>query len=119
MTDHRKLPRRRHSAQLKAQVLAECARPDASVAAVAMAHGLNANVVHKWPVRLELGLGIPDCRAHLCVTPHDPFFRHQSFYVVLVKASDDLWLRAFKGRPKGVSFVEDPCAMTGRPESHR
>ena len=48
MTDHRKLPRRRHSAQLKAQVLAECARPDASVAAVAMSHGLNANVVHKW-----------------------------------------------------------------------
>jgi transposase len=48
MTDHRKLPRRRHSAQLKAQVLAECARPEASVAAVAMAHGLNANVVHKW-----------------------------------------------------------------------
>ena len=48
MTDHRKLPRRRHSAQLKAQVLNECAKPDASVAAVAMAHGLNANVVHKW-----------------------------------------------------------------------
>lgn len=48
MTDHRKLPRRRHSAQLKAQVLAECARPDASVAAVAMSHGLNANVVHEW-----------------------------------------------------------------------
>jgi transposase len=48
MTDHRKLPRRRHSAQLKTQVLSECAKPDASVAAVAMAHGLNANVVHKW-----------------------------------------------------------------------
>lgn len=48
MIDHRKLPRRRHSAQLKEQVLAECARPGASVAAVAMSHGLNANVVHKW-----------------------------------------------------------------------
>jgi transposase len=48
MIDHRKLPRRRHSAQLKEQVLTECAKPGASVAAVAMAHGLNANVVHKW-----------------------------------------------------------------------
>lgn len=48
MIDHRKLPRRRHSAQLKAQVLAECAKPGASVAAVALANGLNANVVHKW-----------------------------------------------------------------------
>jgi transposase len=48
MTDHRKLPRRRHTGELKEQVLAECAKPGASVAAVAMAHGLNANVVHKW-----------------------------------------------------------------------
>ena len=33
---------------LKAQVLAECAKPEASVARIAMAHGLNANLVHKW-----------------------------------------------------------------------
>jgi transposase len=48
MTDHKKLPRRRHSKELKAQVLAECAQPGASVAGVALAHGINANVVHKW-----------------------------------------------------------------------
>jgi len=48
MKDWRKQPRRRHSQALKAQVLAECAQPGASVAAVALAHGLNANVVHKW-----------------------------------------------------------------------
>lgn len=48
MMDHRKLPRRRHSAELKAQVIAECAKPGASVAAIALAHGLNANVVHRW-----------------------------------------------------------------------
>lgn len=41
-------PRRRHSAGLKAQDLAECEAPDASVAAVAQSHGLNANLVHKW-----------------------------------------------------------------------
>jgi transposase len=38
-----------HGAQIKAKVLAECRRPGASVSAVALAHGLNANVVHKWP----------------------------------------------------------------------
>ena len=48
MTDHRKLPRRRHSQELKDAVLAECAERGASVAAVALSHGLNANVVHKW-----------------------------------------------------------------------
>lgn len=41
-------PRRRHGKELKAQVLAECNQPDASVAAVAQSHGLNANLVHKW-----------------------------------------------------------------------
>jgi transposase len=48
MTDPRKLPRRRHSRELKARVLAECSLPGASVAGVALAHGINANVVHKW-----------------------------------------------------------------------
>jgi transposase len=41
-------PRRRHSEELKTLVLAACAEPGASVAAVAQAHGLNANLVHKW-----------------------------------------------------------------------
>ena len=40
--------RRRHSAELKARVLGACDRPGASVARIAMEHGLNANVVHKW-----------------------------------------------------------------------
>ena len=40
--------RRRFGAELKAQVLAECAAPGASVAKVAMSHGINANVVHRW-----------------------------------------------------------------------
>lgn len=41
-------PRRRHGAELKAAVLAACNEPGASVAAVAQAHGLNANLVHQW-----------------------------------------------------------------------
>lgn len=40
--------RRRHSAELKRQILEACAQPGASVAAIALAHGINANVVHKW-----------------------------------------------------------------------
>ena len=48
MQDPKKISRRRHGATLKAQVLAECAQPGASVAGVAMSHGINANVVHKW-----------------------------------------------------------------------
>jgi transposase len=47
--EHAKLPaRRRHSDDLRVQVLNECAQASASVAGIALAHGLNANLVHKW-----------------------------------------------------------------------
>ena len=42
--------RRVHSAEFKTQVLAECQQPGASVAAVALAHGLNVNLLRKWLV---------------------------------------------------------------------
>src|SRR5687767_9965182 len=48
MEDSKRVSRRRHAAELKQQVLAACAEPGASVAQVALAHGLNANLVHKW-----------------------------------------------------------------------
>ena len=44
----KRTPRRRHGVELKAQVLAECEEPGASIAAVSQSHGLNANFVHKW-----------------------------------------------------------------------
>ena len=40
--------RRVHGAGIKSKVLAECRRPGASVSAVALAHGLNTNLVCKW-----------------------------------------------------------------------
>ena len=40
--------RRRYSRAFKARIIAACEQPDASVAGVALAHGLNANLVHKW-----------------------------------------------------------------------
>jgi transposase len=48
MASDRVVSRRRFGAEVKAQVLAECEAPEASVAKVAMAHGINANVVHRW-----------------------------------------------------------------------
>ena len=46
--DSKTVSRRRHGADLKVKVLRECENPGASVAAIAMAYGLNANLVHKW-----------------------------------------------------------------------
>lgn len=55
MEDSKRGSRRRHTAELKSRVLYECAEPGASVAQVALAHGLNANLVHKWRRQAERG----------------------------------------------------------------
>ena len=42
-------PRRReYSQQFKAEILARCAQPGASVGGVALAQGLHSNMVHRW-----------------------------------------------------------------------
>ena len=40
--------RREHSAEFKARVVAACNSPGVSIAAVAMAHGVNANLARRW-----------------------------------------------------------------------
>jgi len=47
-TTVKKRTRRDYSPELKARILNECAAPGASVAKIAMAHGVNANLVHTW-----------------------------------------------------------------------
>jgi transposase len=45
--------RRRHSAEFKAAVIRECMKPGVSMAAVALAHSLNANMLRKWVIEAE------------------------------------------------------------------
>ncbi len=40
--------RREYSKQMKALVLQQCSQEGASVAGVALSHGLNPNMVHRW-----------------------------------------------------------------------
>ena len=51
--------RPRHSAEFKASVVAECLKPGGSIAAVALAHGLNANRLRKWVIDGEHELARP------------------------------------------------------------
>ena len=64
MQETKRSARRNHALGLKKAVLDEC-HAGASVASVAMAHGLNANLVHKWR-RLAQG------RVVAAVTPPTP-----------------------------------------------
>jgi hypothetical protein len=44
----KRVARRKHSAEFKAEVVLACRQPGASVAAIALRSGLNANVVYRW-----------------------------------------------------------------------
>jgi transposase len=48
MAPDQNFKRQQYSAQLKSHVVGEFEVPGASVARVAMAHGINANIVHSW-----------------------------------------------------------------------
>jgi transposase len=45
--------RRRHGAEFKAQVVEACRTPGVSIAAVALEHRLNANLLRRWVVEEE------------------------------------------------------------------
>jgi transposase len=51
---------RQHPAALRQKVLMQCAQPGASVARVALSHGLNANLVHAWRQQERTALAPPD-----------------------------------------------------------
>ena len=73
---------RRHGAEFKAQVVLACRQPGVSIAAVALANGLNANMLRRWVLEAErvgpmaasgqgavamsataVASGLPGCRA--------------------------------------------------------
>ena len=66
--------RRFYSPQLKFQVTQECRQSGASVAGVALSHGINANIVHRWlrePTQCAL-VPAPQVSGFVAVTLNDP-----------------------------------------------
>ena len=55
MEQGQKSRRRQYSAQFKQQVLSECGQGGASTASVALKHGINANLIHKWRRGMDCG----------------------------------------------------------------
>ena len=49
--------RRTHSVEFKAQVVAACILPGVSIAAVAMANGVNSNLARRWVLEAERRVG--------------------------------------------------------------
>lgn len=58
--------RRAHSDEFKADAVAACAQPGMSMAAVAMAHGINANLLRRWVHEAESRPSCDVVRADVC-----------------------------------------------------
>jgi len=91
MQDAKRATRRRHDSDLKSRVLAECAVAGASVAQVALAHGLNANLVHNWR-----RLAAHD-RAELVAPPSPPSFVPVSLPTMTATAHRDIRVELRRG----------------------
>ena len=63
--------RRWHSDEFKANAVASCMRPGMSMAAVAMANGVNANLLRRWVRAAEMrsGTGLPDALPNALPAP--------------------------------------------------
>ena len=66
---------RRHAPEFKALVIAACLQPGVSIAAVALANGLNANFLRSWvkayrdQQRSDVTIGVPAKRAAPTLVP--------------------------------------------------
>jgi transposase len=72
--------RRAHSDEFKAEVVRACSEPGVSVAGVALANGVNANLLRRW--MMERGVSAPSQRQR--VTLAEPVVRAQAFVPVTV-----------------------------------
>ncbi|MGE0373669.1 MAG: transposase [Gammaproteobacteria bacterium] len=92
MPDYPSRSRRHHSAAFKAKVLAACAQPGASVASVALVHGVNANLVHRWR-RADAKGG----RTRLCKTELAEFVPMTIASPPVVAATEDIRIELRRG----------------------
>jgi transposase len=60
--------RRYYSPELKAQVVEQYRQDNASIAAVAMTHGINANIVHRWLNEAKYAALLAQAKAFVPVT---------------------------------------------------
>ena len=94
----KRVARRKHSTQFRAEVLEACRQAGASVAAIALRNGLNANVVYRWlredGRRLDAGVS-----RHSAVStrPGAEFIAVQMPQPAVVAASTDIRIEVRRG----------------------
>ncbi|MGX0890792.1 transposase [Pseudomonas sp. ADAK2 TE3594] len=93
--------RRSYSKSFKSQVIAECAKPDTSIANVALPHNLNANLVHKW-IRVDAQKNLTLQTAFIPIKTSPPVAMNQTLPATI---------RIEVPHSKGVIVVSWPAEM--------
>jgi transposase len=78
--------RRQHSAEFKAKVVAACRKPGVSIAAVALANGLNANLLRRWVVVEEPAQGTKPT-APVIASPAPSTVENRAFIPIQVESA--------------------------------
>jgi transposase len=99
--------RRTYTAAYKLDVVRRCSEPGASVAAVAMAHGINANLVRRWIVRHQ--------RASLTATPA---FEAALLPVTIEAPASDARRSDDKAKPRPVAILLSPAVSRSSSAPH-
>lgn len=70
--------RRKHSDEFKAEAVASCMQPGISIAAIAMARGINANLLRRWVQEAEMKPARAPATALLFARSHPRSTSHRS-----------------------------------------
>lgn len=108
-----RLARRTHSKTFKTQILQACDQPGASVAGIAIAHGLNPNMVQRWRREARRGeLTLPDTPAFIPVVaaPTPAMVTHRSTPVAPLAIEVQLQRGALQARVSWPAQAAGECA---------
>lgn len=103
--------RRRHSAEFRAEAVKACQQPGVSVAAIALARGLNANLLRRWVLRAERGTLLVPSRSS---APSAPVENSGAFVPVGIPASAaEVAIRIEVRRGSSTVNIQWPASAAG------
>ena len=92
MTPDRPIRRRRHSPEFKSQLVAAARQSGASVAGIALAHGINANLLHRW-MRETQGISEPRALVPVRIEAAQPHAAPESIDLTITRGDVRVGIR--------------------------
>jgi transposase len=101
--------RRRHGEEFKTELVSACAEPGVSIAGIAMANGINPNLLRRW--MRERGVMVPSLRSS--VASGTPVVPAPAFMPVTITLPPSAEIRIEARRGDAVVKIEWPVSAAG------